>query len=110
HTISSDLHAYNLHGPVFDLATTVSKFLHLGLELPDAIRKVTATPAAFLKMAGEIGTLAPGACADLAAFRLHETPRPVADAMGRVEPLPRWLEPALVGRAGRVVRPGEPAR
>ena len=32
-TISSDLHTQSLHGPVFDLATTVSKFLHLGLSL-----------------------------------------------------------------------------
>ncbi len=30
-TISSDLHQFNIHGPVFDLATTLSKFLHLGL-------------------------------------------------------------------------------
>src|SRR4029077_21238201 len=32
-TISSDLHQYNVYGPVFDLATTLSKFLHLGLSL-----------------------------------------------------------------------------
>lgn len=103
HTISSDLHFYNLHGPVFDLATTVSKFLHLGFSLPDALRKVTTVPATFLKMEGEIGTLAAGACADLAAFRLQETPRAVADTVGRVETLERWLEPAIVVRAGKVV-------
>ena len=34
-TISTDLHQYNVHGPVFDLATTLSKFLHLGLTLEE---------------------------------------------------------------------------
>ncbi|MBE3135681.1 MAG: amidohydrolase/deacetylase family metallohydrolase, partial [Acidobacteria bacterium] len=32
-TISSDLHQFNVAGPVFDLATTLSKFLLLGLSL-----------------------------------------------------------------------------
>ena len=36
-TISSDLHQFNIHGPVFDLATTLSKFLHLGLTLEQVI-------------------------------------------------------------------------
>lgn len=60
HTISSDLHTYNLHGPVFDLVTTLNKFLHLGLELDDAIQRVTTTPAKFVGMPEEIGTLKPG--------------------------------------------------
>lgn len=102
HTISSDLHFYNLHGPVFDLATTISKFLHLGFSLSDALRKVTTTPAKFLKMEKEIGTLAVGACADVAAFRIHETPRPIGDSYDNIETLERWLEPALVVRAGQV--------
>ena len=29
-TISSDLHAHNVHGPAFDQATTLSKLLHTG--------------------------------------------------------------------------------
>ena len=64
HTISSDLHVYNLHGPVFDLVTTASKFLLLGLDLPDALRRCTASPAEVMGMKGEIGTLAPGAAGD----------------------------------------------
>src|SRR6266545_4180257 len=34
-TISSDLHVYNVNGPVYDLATTASKFLQLGLRLDE---------------------------------------------------------------------------
>ena len=103
HTISSDLHRYNLHGPVFDLASTVSKFLHLGLELPDALRRVTTTPAAVIKMPNELGTLAVGAAGDAVVFRVCDGKRPLADTVGRVEELQRWIEPVYVVRAGRVV-------
>lgn len=103
HTISSDLHHYNINGPVFDLATTVSKFLHLGLSLPDALRKVTCTPAEVIKMGKELGTLAVGACGDAALFRLVEGSKPVADSAGKVETLRQWLEPVRVVRNGRLV-------
>lgn len=102
-TISSDLHVYNLHGPVFDLATTVSKFLHLGLELPEALKRVTSTPASVMKMEKELGTLAVGAAADAVGFRLREGRRPLEDTVGRVEELNRWLEPVYVVKDGKVV-------
>src|SRR5262245_7867597 len=81
-TISSDLHAYNIHGPVFDLATTVSKLVHVGMPLPEAIRCVTQTPAAILGMAGQIGTLAPGAVADIALLELAEGTFELTDVNG----------------------------
>ncbi len=56
-TISSDLHVYNLNGPVYDLVTTVSKFLVLGLSPDQALEKVTAAPARAMGMLGDIGTL-----------------------------------------------------
>lgn len=45
-TISSDLHAYNFKGPVFDLATTASKFLHLGMPIHDVVAALTIAPGA----------------------------------------------------------------
>jgi dihydroorotase len=103
HTISSDLHRYNLHGPVYDLASTVSKFLHLGLDLSNVLERVTSTPAKVIKMQGELGTLATGAVGDAVVFRLCTGQRPLADTTGRVEPLAQWLEPVFVIKAGRVV-------
>ena len=44
-TISSDVHQYNVHGPVLDLATTLSKFLHLGLTLEQVVERATKGPA-----------------------------------------------------------------
>ena len=60
HTISSDLHVYNVNGPVYDLVNVVSKFLHLGMDLETALAKVTAVPAQVIGMPDEIGTLAVG--------------------------------------------------
>jgi dihydroorotase len=71
-TISSDLHKYNVNGPVYDLVTTVSKFLNLGMPLDDALERVTAVPARVVGMEGRIGTLAPGAEGDAVVLDLQE--------------------------------------
>jgi dihydroorotase len=68
--ISSDIHQVSVHGPMFDLPTCMSKFLALGMSLPNVIRATTARPAEILGLQNEIGTLRPGALADLAVFRL----------------------------------------
>src|SRR4051794_14581106 len=81
-TISSDLHVYNINGPVFDLATTATKFLHLGLPLEKTIAKVTAVPAEVIHMAAEIGTLKPGASGDAAVLRLERGEFPLVDSLG----------------------------
>ena len=81
-TISSDLHHYNLHGPVYDLATTLSKFMHLGWSLEEAVERATAAPARAMGMLGEIGTLAVGACADVAVFDVEEGAFDFFDASG----------------------------
>ncbi len=103
-TISSDLHAYNVNGPAFDLATTVSKFLHVGLPLEDALRKVTATPAEAIGMAGRIGTLREGAWGDAVAFELREGQFALEDSHGEVRIGRQRLVPRTVVRGGRVYR------
>ena len=60
-TISSDLHAHNVAGPVFDQATTLSKLLHCGMRLAEVITAATAAPGAAIRRGREIGSLAPGA-------------------------------------------------
>jgi len=71
-TISSDVHQWNVDGPVFDLATTLSKFLHLGLTLDQVIERATANPAGTFKFPRGLGTLREGADADVAVFDLAE--------------------------------------
>jgi dihydroorotase len=69
--ISSDIHQLSVLGPMYDLPTTLSKFLNLGLSLPDVIARATARPAAAMGRP-DLGTLQVGAPADIALFRLEE--------------------------------------
>ena len=62
-TISSDIHALNVDGPVFDQVTTLSKFLCLGMTLPEVIRASTVNAATALKRP-ELGSLKPGSIGD----------------------------------------------
>ncbi len=61
HSISTDLHVLNLRHPVRDMATTMAKFLHLGMSLREVIAASTIGPARVLGRDHEIGTLRRGA-------------------------------------------------
>jgi dihydroorotase len=103
-TISSDLHAHNIRGPAYDQATTLSKLLHVGMELPDVIRATTATPAQAVRRQDSLGALLPGREADLVAFELRSGHWALPDAAGATEVVERLLVPRLVVRAGEVRR------
>jgi dihydroorotase len=57
---------------VFDLPTVVSKFLMLGLPLDRAVACVTSQAARNIGVFRRLGTLAPGALADVAILELRE--------------------------------------
>ena len=80
-TISSDLHILNLDGPVFDQATTLSKFLSLGTPLIDVIRATTANAAAAIRRP-ELGTLRPGSAGDATIFTVSDGSFPYFDSVG----------------------------
>ena len=77
--ISSDIHQFSIHGPLFDLPTCMSKFLALGMTFPQVVEAATSRPAAVLGLQNEIGTLQPGALADVALFRLEQGDFPFYD-------------------------------
>ena len=65
--ISTDVVCSSLFDPaVFGLPLIMSKYLAMGISLRDVVGACTANPAKLLGMQGHIGTLAPGACADVA--------------------------------------------
>jgi dihydroorotase len=101
-TVSSDLHAHNVGGPVFDQAATLSKLLHLGMPLADVIRATTAAPAEAAGRADRLGALAAGREADISVFELQEGRWPLPDAAGATEVVERLLVPRMVIRAGQV--------
>ena len=71
-TISTDLHTRNIHGPVYDMPTTMSKFLVLGVPMETVIEMSTTRPAEILNCAGDIGTLRVGSVADVAILEQNE--------------------------------------
>jgi len=104
-TISSDLHVYNVNGPVHDLATTMSKFLHLGVPLEEVVAMTTTAPAGVVRGAAALGTLRPGAAADVTVVGLEEGRFVLEDAQGEAVTAARRLVPVAVVRGGVRVPP-----
>ena len=72
-TISTDIHRGHVPptGIVYDLATTMSKFLYLGLSVDQAVEKVTTVPSKIFKFPEKIGTLEVGSVADVTVSDLR---------------------------------------
>jgi len=100
-TVSSDLHAHNVGGPVYDQATTLSKLLHVGMPLDEVIRASTSTPALAIRRQDGIGSMTVGASADLSILELRTGHWALPDAAGHTEVVERLLVPKVVIKAGR---------
>jgi dihydroorotase len=101
-TISSDLHTGNVNGPVYDLMTTVSKFLYLGFSLDEALAKVTAIPAHVIGMGDRIGSLAVGAWGDAVVLGVEEGTFELRDCHKQVQVARQLLVPRVVIKGGHV--------
>lgn len=99
--ISTDLHQLSVNGPTFDLPTTLSKFLQLGMSLAEVIEAATVRPAQVLGLEREVGTLQPGSRADVALFRLYEGRFPLQDIHGNVREAGRLLRNTVTIVGGR---------
>jgi len=71
-TIGSDIHALGINGPTFDLPTTLSKMLNLGMNLDEVVRASTQNPAKVIGLEGEIGTLREGSIADICVLEIKK--------------------------------------
>jgi dihydroorotase len=69
--ISTDIHQMAIQGPMFDMPTTLSKFLLLGMTLEQVIEAATIKAAKAIKLDG-IGTLDVGAHGDVATWTIDE--------------------------------------
>ena len=105
-TISTD--QYNRHvgsDPQHDLPRTMSKFIAAGMSETKVFARATLRPAELLGLRSEAGTLAPGACADLAVLRWNQDGR-LRDVNNAERPGGCW-EPVATVRAGRLVASNE---
>ncbi len=100
-TISSDIHRFNVAGPVHDLATTLSKFLLLGLSVEDVVAMATVAPAHALGRQKALGSLSVGSEADVTVLRLEEGRFELTDSAGTTREARQRLVPVAVLRAGQ---------
>lgn len=108
-TISTDLSMVTAtQGPVHDLPTTMTKLLHFGLPLQEVVRRSTATPAKVMGYEGTVGTLRPGANADVSVFELRDEDRELHDCDGNTVVARRQLLAHVTVRDGRVCHERKP--
>jgi dihydroorotase len=103
-TISSDVHQLCINGPAFDQVTTMSKFLCMGMDLADVIRRSTVNAAMALKRP-ELGTLSPGAVGDATVLSIEEGQFEYRDVVGEVLTGDRRIRSEGVVIGGRWIDP-----
>jgi dihydroorotase len=104
-TISTDQYLRHVGSqPQHDLPRTLSKLIAAGMSEADVLPRVTVRPAELLGLAGEVGTLSPGACADLAVLGWNPDALPLCDVAGVSRPGGCW-EPVLTVRGGQLIHP-----
>jgi dihydroorotase len=109
-TISTDLTLTSAtRGPVWDLPTTMTKLLHFGMPLQEVVRRATAAPARIMGYEGTVGTLKPGANADVSVFELREGNFELRDTDGNTIMAKRRLVAQVTVKDGRIwyERPAE---
>ena len=96
HIISTDLHGHDIDGPVWDLATTMSKILSLGITLEEVVKAVTERPSIAIGIdPAPTDWLKVGRRANFTVFETARGAVSVSDSMGEVQEidkliLPRW--------------------
>jgi len=102
--ISTDVTRTSLFGNmVFGLPVVMSKYLSLGLGVPEVVKACTATPASLLGMSSKMGTLAPGAYADVAIFELTDKAFPYRNKCGETFVGNKLLIPKMTILNGKIM-------
>ncbi len=70
--ISTDIHVASIRGPMYDMPTTLSKFLNLGMSVYEVVERATINPARAIHRADSLGSLEVGREADVAVLELVE--------------------------------------
>lgn len=101
HSISSDIYCRNrIDGPVRSLALVMSKFLAIGMTLPQVIDCVTVNAALGLRLKSK-GQLTVGYDADLTLFTVQHAPTLLVDAEKESLQADNILVPLAAIRAGK---------
>lgn len=103
--ICSDTSYRNWNGPVYDLMTTMSKLVALGMSFGDVLHRTTVAPAQLLGLFEEgYGRLEVGGPAHVTVFNQLEEPDDLPDAAGGSMSIRRF-EPIMTVTGGEPVEP-----
>ena len=101
--VSTDIIGFSIYGPkIHSLLSVMSQYLAMGMPLNDLVRAVTATPAHIMGLSNQIGTLEPGAKADIFITKLVENPMDITDKFGRTVHLNMTFVPLLTLKEGQL--------
>jgi dihydroorotase len=78
-TISTDMHRMSLHTSRATMTEVMSKFLAIGMPMAEVIARSTWEPAQWINHT-ELGTLTPGAPADIAVLEFQDRPAGLSDS------------------------------
>ena len=101
-SISTDLHTGSMNSGMKDLTNLMSKFLALGLTVPDVVVRTTWNPARIMKRT-DFGHLDVGVEADIAVLNLRQGRFGYVDVDGQKKTGTQKLECELTVRAGKIV-------
>jgi dihydroorotase len=105
-TISTDLHQKNINGPVYDMPTTMSKFLMLGCSLDRVVEMSTTVPARVLGKQDQLGTLKVGSVADVAVLERRRGSFLLSDSHDEMRTGSELLVAAATVRRGELLPGG----
>lgn len=101
-TISTDLHVRSMNAGLKDILNLMSKFLAMGMSLEQVVRANTWNAAKAIKQ-DHLGSLSPGAAADIAVLRLDTGEFGFSDQLGARLKGRQRLACELTLREGKVV-------
>jgi len=105
--ISSDLHAASIDGPAFDLPTTMSKMLNMGMTIEAVIKAVTFNPAKAIGYEKELGNLKVGTEGDITILDIEQGAFAFQDCFNDELIGDRRLIPAFTIMGGKPIEDSE---
>ncbi len=104
-TISTDIYNLNtVNGPVYDMPTTMSKMMHLGMSFDDVLLRTTSAPAKIVNRVSGMGALNVGAPADVALLSIEDGAFPLIDSQkNKVTAKQRVVSKLTICRGKKVV-------
>lgn len=102
--ISTDLHGGCVNGPTYNLATTLNKFLCLGLSLEGVLLRVTTNPGKFIGRLEGIGALKVGGVADISILDYVDGRFELFDCFRVKKVLDKGLVPVMAICRGQVLK------